>query len=146
MVEAVKTQIDLDAEQSRKIDAALSDMRKALAASAASDKDAGMRRDHARIARQELGGRIGDILTAAQRPAFEEIRKRLAENAARPTQIGRVFILGDDQTPEGVTIRIGASDGAQTEVVSGLEAGQELIVGGGSANDTPADRRRRRLF
>ena len=35
-------------------------------------------------------------------------------------------MLGPDRKPQGVTIRIGATDGAQTEVISGLDAGREV--------------------
>ena len=43
-----------------------------------------------------------------------------------------MFIVGADGKPEGVTVRIGANDGGMTEIASGLEAGAEVIVGGGS--------------
>ena len=50
---------------------------------------------------------------------------------------GRIFVVGKDGQPQGVTIRIGATDGVTTEVASGLDAGAEVIVGGGSrANAT----------
>ncbi len=53
--------------------------------------------------------------------------------AGRATQLGRVFVPGRDGKPQGVTLRLGASDGSMTEVVSGLDANREVIVGGGPA-------------
>ena len=84
--------------------------------------------------RKELDDKIAGILTDAERPAFNAIRERFA--ASGTSQAGRVFLLGPDRKPQGVTIRIGASDGAQTEVVAGLEAGREVIIGGGPATAT----------
>jgi HlyD family secretion protein len=49
----------------------------------------------------------------------------------RATQPGRVFVVGPDGKPQGVTVRIGATEGAATEIVSGLEPGREVIIGGG---------------
>jgi HlyD family secretion protein len=40
-------------------------------------------------------------------------------------------VLGPNGKPLGITVRLGASDGGSTEVVSGLEAGRDLIIGGG---------------
>jgi HlyD family secretion protein len=77
------------------------------------------------------------VLTPAQRTRFEHIRQRMTA-AARTGQVGRVFVLGADRKPEAITLRIGASDGIVTEVLSGpIEAGRELIVGGGP-RDAPA--------
>lgn len=49
----------------------------------------------------------------------------------RATQLGRIFVVGPDGKPQGVTVRIGATEGGATEIVSGLEPGREVIVGGG---------------
>jgi HlyD family secretion protein len=49
----------------------------------------------------------------------------------RPTQLGRVFVVGPDGKPQGITVRIGATEGSSIEIVSGLEPGREVIVGGG---------------
>jgi HlyD family secretion protein len=46
-----------------------------------------------------------------------------------------VFVVGPDGKPKGVTVRIGATDGANTEVISGVDAGAEVIVGGGPRAD-----------
>ncbi|MET0279243.1 MAG: hypothetical protein ABW198_13015, partial [Pseudorhodoplanes sp.] len=84
-----------------------------------------------RAARQELEQRIAGLLTPAQKPGFDEIVNRFSEaRDSRATQSGRVFIVGPDGKPLGVTVRIGASDGGMTEVASGLDAGAEVIVGG----------------
>ena len=73
--------------------------------------------------------------TPEQKTRFDEIVQTNAQSRdSRATQSGRIFIVGKDGQPQGVSIRIGATDGATTEVVSGLNAGAEVIVGGGPRN------------
>ncbi len=80
----------------------------------------------------DLEERITAVLNTEQRTKFDEIKKRLIESGgARGSQVGRVFVTGKDGKPLGVTVRIGATDGGMTEIVSGLDAGREVIIGGG---------------
>ncbi len=134
----IKTELKLTPEQVRDIDAAAAEMRQNMMANASAGGDASARREHFRAARAGLEQRIAGILTPEQKPALDEIVKRNAEaRDARATQSGRIFVVGKDGQPQGVTIRIGATDGVTTEVASGLDAGEEVIVGGGSrANAT----------
>lgn len=129
----VKSEIKLSPDQVRDIDAAAAEMRQSVMANAGAGGDANARRERFRAARAELEQRIADILTPEQKPLFEEIVKRNADTRdARATQSGRIFLVGKDGQPQGVTIRIGATDGGTTEVVSGLNTGAEVIIGGGS--------------
>jgi HlyD family secretion protein len=130
----------LTTAQQTEIDAALADMRKLFAGGAAGDGDQAARREALRTARRELDNRIADILTPEQRPKLDEIRKRLAESNAGQT--GRVFVPGADGKPQGVTVRIGATDGGSTEVLSGLADGGQVIVGGGARTDAATRRPR----
>lgn len=130
MIEAVKTELKLSADQSKQVDEAVAEMRKGFMSAMAGEQNQTARRERARALRKELDDKIAGVLTEQQRPAFNAIRERLAESGGA-AQNGRVFVLGPDRKPQGVTIRIGATDGAQTEVLSGLEAGREVIVGGG---------------
>ena len=134
-VEAVKTELNLTAAQTKDVDAAIADMRKSFAGNANGDADQA-RRERGRIARQDLEERITAVLNAEQRPKFDEIKKRLtAQGGGRASQIGRVFVTGKDGKPQGTTVRIGATDGAMTEIVSGLEAGRDVIIGGNPKAD-----------
>jgi HlyD family secretion protein len=54
-----------------------------------------------------------------------------ARERNRAAQLGRVFTVGPDGKPQGITVRIGATEDSATEIVSGLEPGREVIVGGG---------------
>jgi HlyD family secretion protein len=138
LVEALKAELNLTAAQQKEIDAAMADMRKLFAGGQSADADPAARRESTRTARQELDDRIAGILTAEQRPKHDEIRKRLSESNAGQT--GRVFVLGGDGKPQGVTVRIGATDGGTTEILSGLADGSQVIVGGGSRADAAAAR------
>jgi HlyD family secretion protein len=129
-VEAVKTELGLSADQTKAVDEAVTEMRKAFVGAMAAEQDQNARRERARAMRKELDDKIAGALTEQQRPAFNAIRERFAEGGA-VAQTGRVFVLGPDRKPQGVTIRVGASDGAQTEVMAGLDAGREVIIGGG---------------
>jgi len=135
LIEAIKSELNLSDAQNKAVDEAVADMRKGFAAAMATEQDTNARRERARALRSELEQRISGILNEDQRAAFKSIRERFAESGGAALS-GRVFVLGPDRKPEGVTIRIGASDGAQTEVVAGLEAGREVIIGGGPATAT----------
>jgi HlyD family secretion protein len=138
-LEAIKTEIKPGADQLREIEAAFADMRRAFMAGAG-DTDQTARRERVLAARRELTQRIAGILTPEQKAAFDKIVERQAAGAGRrAAQTGRVFIVGSDGKPQGVTISTGVTDGAMTEVVAGLEAGAEVIVGG-SAPTEPARR------
>ena len=131
-LEAIKTEIKPGADQLREIEAAFAQMRQSYLAGAG-DGDANARRERILSARRELQQRIAGILTPEQKAIFDEIVKRQAASGGqRAAQSGRVFIVGRDGKPEGVTIRTGVTDGGSTEVVSGLDAGAEVIVGGGA--------------
>jgi HlyD family secretion protein len=138
-LEAIKTEIKPAADQLREIEAAFADMRKSFLAGAG-DGDANARRERILAARRELQQRIAGILTPEQKSLFDEIVKRQAASGGQRTaQSGRVFIVGRDGKPQGVTIGTGVTDGGSTEVVAGLDEGAEVIVGGGA----PADAARR---
>jgi HlyD family secretion protein len=143
MVDSLKGEAKLTAEQQKEIDAALADMRKAYAGARSDDPAA--RRERLREARKELEGRIAAALTVEQRPKFDEIRARFAAGAAGRS--ASIFTLGNDNEPQVVAIRIGATDGGTTEVLSGpIEPGQEIIVGGGPSAGASGSRTRRRGF
>jgi HlyD family secretion protein len=66
---------------------------------------------------------------AAETPSTQAFREQ--ERGGTAGQIGRVFVVGTDGRPQGVTVRIGASHGSATEIVAGLDVGREVIIGGG---------------
>jgi HlyD family secretion protein len=88
--------------------------------------DAERRRQAERI-RAETNGRIAELLTPEQRPAWERL---LAESGARgQATSGRVYVLEAGE-PKPVDVRLGLTDGSATELVAGnLAEGSEVIIG-----------------
>lgn len=86
--------------------------------------------------RADLRERIGEILTAEQKPRYAAI---LAEISGRQATRGRVFVLAPDGRPRAIEVRLGLSDGTFTEVSGdGLDEGTEVLVGVVSATrDAP---------
>ncbi|MES1155581.1 MAG: hypothetical protein ABUL48_04040, partial [Pseudorhodoplanes sp.] len=141
LVESIKTELDLNEAQAKDIDAAIDGMRKSFTGNAGGEGDQAARRERGRAARQDFEDRVTALLTPAQKTKFDEIKKRLAENGGgRTAQTGRVFVTDKGGKPQGVTVRIGATDGGMTEIISGLEAGRDVIIGGGPRADAAAAR------
>ena len=89
-------------------------------------KGDGNRRKEAERIRAETNGRITEILTPEQRPAWERL---LAESGTRgQSTSGRVYVL-ENSEPKPVDVRLGLSDGMSTEVLSGLAENTEVIIG-----------------
>jgi HlyD family secretion protein len=94
--------------------------------------DAARRKEAERI-RAETNGRIAEILTPEQRPAWERL---LAEAGSRgPSTSGRVYVL-ENAEPKPVEVRLGLSDGMSTEVLSGLAENAEVIIGTADARSS----------
>ncbi|MEA2934805.1 MAG: HlyD family secretion protein [Variibacter sp.] len=134
-VAAVRSDLGLTAAQKQELDAALADVRKGFEGlrGGGSGGDQEGRRAQFRELRAQLNDRIAAVLTAEQKPKFEELKARFAERAGdrRNVQTGRVFVAGANGKPEAMTVRLGVSDGTVTEIVSGLQPDQQVIVGGG---------------
>jgi HlyD family secretion protein len=81
--------------------------------------------------------RIGAALDPERRVKLEAM---MAENRPRwtpaetpnPGTPGRAFVLDGQGRPQGVSLRVGVTDGSHTELVAGdLADGAQVIVGGG---------------
>jgi HlyD family secretion protein len=88
--------------------------------------EAERRRQVERI-RAETNARIAEILTPEQRPAWERL---LAESGSRgQVATGRVYVLEAGQ-PKPVEVRLGLTDGSNTELVAReLAEGTEVVIG-----------------
>ena len=89
------------------------------------------RRRQAERIRAETNGRIAELLTPEQRPAWERL---LAESGARgQAASGRVYVL-EAGAPKAIDVRLGLTDGASTELLAGeLAEGAEVIIGVGDS-------------
>lgn len=140
LIESLKIELKLDARQAAEVEKLAQVMRKDIQA-AGSDQAA--RREVARAARQRFTRGVDEQLTPEQREKYRALqearRTRSQANAADRTANGvpgRVFVLDERGNPRAVSIRLGASDGAYTEVLGGeLKVGDTLVTGstGGAA-------------
>ena len=141
LVSTMKAELSLSAAQEKEIDTAISDARGEFRAMRGGEQDPAARREAGRVLRTQVEDRLALLLTPEQRNKFDDIRKRLTENGSGQGggQTGRVYVMGSDGKAEAVTVRLGVTDGGMTEVVSGLEAGRDVIIGGGKPpTATPA--------
>lgn len=131
---ALKAELAPPADQQKEIDAVLAEARRQIGAAVRTEQDPDARRERMRALWTETMDRIAALLTAEQRGRFADLRERFALNRdeGRATQRGRVYVLGADGKPQAVDVRLGATDGSMTEIISSrLEAGQEVVIGGG---------------
>lgn len=81
-----------------------------------------------RGSRERFNKRLIEILSPEQRTKYGEIVA--ARQSGNATTRGRLWIVGPDGQPKAVEVVFGATDGNQTEVVSGgITEGQQIIVG-----------------
>lgn len=77
---------------------------------------------------EKFNGRLLEILSPEQRTKYGEIVA--ARQSGDTTTRGRLWVLGPDGELKAVQVVFGATDGNQTEVVSGeIADGQQIIVG-----------------
>jgi HlyD family secretion protein len=133
-VGALKADLQLNPDQTRQVDDIVADATRQFAGLRGGEIDADQRRQQAGQIRRQLGVSIRAILEPAQQERFDTIVARMAAaREGRGTSVpGRLFIVGPDNRPVAVQVRLGVSDGTMTEIVGGdLTAGQQVIVGGG---------------
>jgi HlyD family secretion protein len=91
-------------------------------------EDPAARRKQAERIRGQTRAKILELLTPEQRTVYERLAAELG-NSSASAATGRVWLLDQGQ-PTPVDLRIGLSDGASTEIVSGpIQEGAEVIVG-----------------
>ena len=122
-------EIKPDESQKAKLEQVFDDLRQKMAGVRDMAKDADRRKQVERI-RNESRARIAEILTPAQKPAFERLLGEMGGRGA--SAAGRVWIPGEGDQPKPVDVRIGLTDGTSTEIVEGpLNEGAEVILGTG---------------
>src|SRR5262245_43953422 len=96
----------------------------------------GERRRATERIRAETNGRIAEILTPEQKPAWERL---LAESGPRGQGAsGRVYVLEAGE-PKAIEVRLGLTDGSSTELVgTALAEGAEVIIGVADARGAPS--------
>lgn len=134
LLAALKAQLDLSADQVKTAEKLGREMRTAIQA-AGDNPEA--RREAARAARQRFTRGLEEILTAEQKTKYQAMRDERRGRNARPGEAGvpgRVHLVDAKGNPRAITLRIGATDGAFSEVLSGeIKPGDTVITGSQSA-------------
>ena len=82
--------------------------------------------------RQEMQAKIAAVLDPERRAKYLAMSEGRGQRAGDGGTPGRVFVLDGEGRPQGLALRIGATDGSYTEVLTGdLKEGTGVIVGGG---------------
>lgn len=143
-VETLKAELSLTATQKEQLDAIVAETRPQFRTLMDPSMDRAQRVTRVREIRAEMGRRIAAMLTEDQRKAFADISARFdGTRSADGGMPGRVFVVGSDGQPQAVALRLGITDGAMTEVLTGeLEPGREVIIGTGQGPGSAAPARR----
>jgi len=122
--------LGLTAEQQRKLEPIIQDMRAQMAGLDQVPEEE--RRVRTRRILGDMRTRVREILTPAQQLTFDATASARARSTAGTS--GRVFVVGEDGKPKAVPLTLGISDGTATEILRGeLQEGQEVIVGSAAA-------------
>jgi HlyD family secretion protein len=118
--------LGLSEDQQKKLEPILQDGREQLRAlQGLPDAE---RRLKAQKIRDAQRARIREFLTDEQKARYDELTASVGQ--ARSGTAGRVWVIGPDGKPAPITLTLGLSDGASTEVLRGdIREGQEVIVG-----------------
>jgi HlyD family secretion protein len=131
----VVEQLDLDAKQKKAwegIQAQMAPKRQAAMASAGGDRRAAM--EAMRKVSEEGFAKLTPLLRPDQKTKLAALRETMTQGRGRVAGMrgGTVYVLDKDGKPKPVAVRVGATDGSNTEVVSrDLKPGAQIIVGGG---------------
>jgi len=132
LINRMVVELELTAAQQEQLRALQAELREA----AQRARQAGGGADPA-ATRQQMGERINAILTESQRTKFAALQQE--QRAGTAGSQGRVWVLDENGEPKSIAVRYGATNGQQTEILSGdLREGQQVIV---SASAPPAQSR-----
>src|SRR5688572_4927053 len=119
--------LNLTEEQQRKLDPILADSRAQMRELQSAPEQE--RQGRAQKIREAARVRIREILTPEQRVRYDELAGGGGAGDPRSGAPGRVWVLEGDKL-KAVSLTLGISDGASTEILRGeLKEGQEIVVG-----------------
>lgn len=135
----VKKELQLDEAQSASVDAIFEGARQRVREIATAGGSPAQRRDNFARFRRDIAEQVKAVLNAEQNTKFEALAAEFAPGGSNANS-GRVHRLGANGDVETLTVRLGVTDGAFTEVVraGSLKEGDEIIIGGGPRASTPA--------
>jgi Spy/CpxP family protein refolding chaperone len=128
----VVSELALSPSQIEKVDAIYADARsRFMALRELSPEERGKARERVTA---DIRARIGDLLTAEQKPKYAAL---VAQAAGRQNTRGRIYLVGEDSQPRAYNVRLGITDGTSTELLvepnspdaNVLKEGALVIVG-----------------
>ncbi len=131
MLERLATELKLDDAQKRQLDEFARAARQGIVTQGpAETPDA--RRERGRQVALAIADKLKPILRAEQLPLLDAwTAERAAQRAGATGVPGRIYVPDADGKPQLVSVRLGATDGTNTEILSGVEEGRRAIIGGG---------------
>jgi HlyD family secretion protein len=129
----VAEQLDLDAGQKKAWEAIQAEQRpKMMAVFAAAGGDRKQAGEAVRKLREESFARLEPLLKPEQKTKLAALRASMAQGRGRAGGMtgGVVYILKDGK-PSPVPVRVGATDGTNTQIAGPLKVGDQVITGGG---------------
>ncbi len=135
-------ELQLDAAQTEKVDAIYASARpKFMQLRELPEAERGRARE--RIS-ADIRARIAEVLTPEQKTRYAALQ---AESGGRTVTRGRLYVQGADGKPKALNVRLGITDGSQTELIVGpnspdaaeLREGASVITGvtGGASASAP---------
>jgi len=128
----VVTELKLNAQQTAQVDAIYAESRpKFMALRDVAPEERAKARDRLT---SDIRARIADVLTPEQKPKFATL---VAEASSRTSTRGRIYLMMGDGKPKAFNVRLGITDGTNTELIVGpasadaaeLKEGATVIVG-----------------
>ncbi len=132
MLERLAVELKLDEAQRKQLEGFAREARQAAMADGAAETPQA-RRERGRVVALAIGEKLRPILRADQAPLLEAwMAERTAQLQGSAGVPGRIYLLDADGKPALTQVRLGATDGAFTEILSGAQEGQKAIIGGGA--------------
>lgn len=129
-IERLKGELNLSEEQKQAVDRIVADMPRGGGGGGGGGGSSGQ-------GRGALMEKLAGVLDESQRAKLQSLvgqgRGGRQAREGQAVVTGRLYLLNEKGEPSGQTVRLGANDGAFTEIISGLAAGAQVIVGGGPA-------------
>jgi HlyD family secretion protein len=132
----VVSELELSAQQVQQVDAIYTEARpKFMALRDLNPQDRGKARE---LLSADIRARIGDVLTPAQKLKYVQM---VTEAGSRTSTRGRIYVLDAQGKPKALNVRLGITDGTNTELIvapnaseaQDLQEGASVIVGTQSA-------------
>jgi HlyD family secretion protein len=133
MLDRIAMELKLDDQQKKDLEAISREVRQTVAASGAADTPEA-RRERGRMIATQIADRLQLLMKGDQIALFETWRaERAGARAAGANGVpGRIYLIDAESKSVLTSVRLGATDGTNTEIISGIAEGQKAIIGGGA--------------